>query len=49
MLPSPKPEMSADDTNMTAQKTDIPAKRRGGAKAARLAGPHSTGMTLSPS
>ena len=48
MLPSPKPEMSADDTNMAAQKTD-PSKKKGGAEATLLAARHSTGMTLSPS
>jgi hypothetical protein len=46
MLPSPKPEMSADDTNMAGAENQ---QKEGGAEAALLAARHSTGMTLSPS
>jgi hypothetical protein len=48
MLPSPKPEMSADDTNMGGAENRFQQKE-GGAEAALLAARHSTGTTLSPS
>jgi hypothetical protein len=37
MLPSPKPEMSAEDTNMAALCYRYPSEKKGDAKAAPLA------------